>query len=59
MTSLRGKHPARIRQTSVEEANQQFAKVCGDLPDISAVIDPGDAQTITLTGPSLRQRRLT
>ncbi|MFJ5840234.1 GH32 C-terminal domain-containing protein [Streptomyces shenzhenensis] len=47
-TGLRGKHLARIRQTSIEEANRQLSAVSGDLLDISAVIDPCDARTITL-----------
>jgi sucrose-6-phosphate hydrolase SacC (GH32 family) len=47
-TGLRGKRLARIRRTSVEEANRQLAGVLGDQLDISAVIDPGDARTITL-----------
>lgn len=45
---LRGKRLARIRRTSVEEANRQLAAVSGDLLDISAVIEPRSARTITL-----------
>ncbi|WP_228901629.1 GH32 C-terminal domain-containing protein [Streptomyces rochei] len=45
---LRGKRLARIRQTSVAEANRRLAGVSGDLLDISAVIEPRDARTITL-----------
>ncbi|MER7057615.1 GH32 C-terminal domain-containing protein [Streptomyces sp. NPDC000351] len=45
---LRGKRLARIRQTSVAEANRRLAGVSGDLLDISAVIEPRGARTITL-----------
>ncbi|MEV0633794.1 GH32 C-terminal domain-containing protein [Streptomyces sp. NPDC050619] len=45
---LRGKSLARIRQTSVEEANRSLAEISGDLLDISAVIEPHGAKTITL-----------
>ncbi|MGI5430729.1 GH32 C-terminal domain-containing protein [Streptomyces sp. CA-179760] len=46
---LRGKQLARIRQTSIEDANRRLADVSGDMLDIEAVIDPGDATTFTLT----------
>ncbi|WP_171987472.1 GH32 C-terminal domain-containing protein [Streptomyces sp. M1013] len=45
---LRGKRLARIRQTSVAEANRRLAGVSGDLLDISAVVEPRGARTITL-----------
>ncbi|MFC8949791.1 GH32 C-terminal domain-containing protein [Streptomyces sp. A144] len=45
---LRGTRLARIRQTSVAEANRRLAGVSGDLLDISAVIEPRGARTITL-----------
>ncbi|MEU1307230.1 GH32 C-terminal domain-containing protein, partial [Streptomyces shenzhenensis] len=45
---LRGERLARIRQTSVQEANRRLADVSGDLLDISAVVDPRGARTITL-----------
>ncbi|CAL9347035.1 hypothetical protein SUDANB176_00394 [Streptomyces sp. enrichment culture] len=45
---LRGKRLARIRQTSVTEANRRLAGVSGDLLDIGAVIEPRGARTITL-----------
>lgn len=45
---LRGKKLAHIRHASVEEANRRLAGVSGDLMDISAVIEPCGAQTITL-----------
>jgi sucrose-6-phosphate hydrolase SacC (GH32 family) len=45
---LRGKRLARIRQTSVEEANRRLAEVSGDLLDINAVVEPRGARRITL-----------
>ncbi|MFJ3043795.1 GH32 C-terminal domain-containing protein [Streptomyces tendae] len=45
---LRGRRVARIRQTSVSEANRRLAGVLGDLLDISAVIEPRGARTVTL-----------
>ncbi|MFD0229785.1 GH32 C-terminal domain-containing protein [Streptomyces hirsutus] len=45
---LRGPRLARIRQTSVAEANRRLAGVFGDLLDIQAVIEPRGARTITL-----------
>jgi sucrose-6-phosphate hydrolase SacC (GH32 family) len=45
---LRGKQLARIRKSSVQEANRQLAQVSGDLLDISAVIEPRGAKAITL-----------
>ncbi|MGW3721790.1 GH32 C-terminal domain-containing protein [Streptomyces sp. NPDC005133] len=46
--TLRGKKLAHIRHTSVKEANRRLTGVSGDLLDISAVIEPRGAQTITL-----------
>ncbi|MFE9953449.1 GH32 C-terminal domain-containing protein [Streptomyces sp. NPDC005531] len=46
--TLRGKKVAHIRHTSVKEANRRLTGVSGDLLDISAVIEPRGAQTITL-----------
>lgn len=45
---LRGKRLAKIRQSSVREANHQLAEVSGDMLDISAVIEPRGAKTISL-----------
>lgn len=45
---LRGERLAGIRRASVEEANRRLADVSGDLLDISAVIEPRGARTITL-----------
>ncbi|MFD4034442.1 GH32 C-terminal domain-containing protein [Streptomyces sp. NPDC058637] len=46
--TLRGKKLAHIRHASLKDANRRLTGVSGDLLDISAVIDPRGARTITL-----------
>ncbi|WP_299538089.1 GH32 C-terminal domain-containing protein [uncultured Streptomyces sp.] len=46
--TLRGERLVRVRNSSVEEADRRLTGVFGDLLDISAVIEPRGARTVTL-----------